>query len=214
MEYGTTNGVLKPLNEALLPDVRFQWMAIETPNETRPFQLTDLHERLMLSKIESSVPEKVRRQFETAKNLMLYSWFVFEFHTIAELHAYATLELALRTRFPDAKKEQTLKGQKVMMPFSLRRLLDLAVKQKVIVAETLPAWERVKFNRKWYQERFNLPESPMQTSDEWLQKLLEIIPNFRNSLAHGEPRLYLEASFKQLELCCDLINQIFPSVKA
>jgi hypothetical protein len=151
----------------------------------------------------------VQTQFETAKNLMLYSWFVFEFHTIAELQAYASLELALRTRFPDAKEERKIKGQKVMVPFSLRRLLDLAVKQKVIVADTLPAWERVKFYHKWYQEQHDLPKSPMQTPDEWLQKLLEIVPDFRNSLAHGELRLYFEASFKQLELCCDLINQIF-----
>jgi hypothetical protein len=154
MTYGTTNGVLKPLNEALLPDSRFQFLVIESDNFSRPFELADLHERLTLSKISLSVPETVRRQFETAKNLVLYSWFVFEFHTIGELHAYASLEFALRTRFPDAKQKRIRKGKEVMEPLTLGPLLQLAIKERAIIAETLPAWERTKDVSEWYFAAF------------------------------------------------------------
>ena len=177
----------------------------------RPFELADLHKRLNLSELNAAVPETVRRQFETAKNLMLYSWFVFEFHTIAELQAYASLELALRTRFPDAKQKRRRKEREVMEPLPLGPLLQMAVKEGVIVAETLPAWERAKFVGEWYQKQYNMQPSVQQTSAEWLQKMIEYIPNFRNTLAHGNPRLYLEASLRQLELCVDLINPLFPS---
>ena len=209
MDYGTTDGVLKPLNEALLPDPRFKFFAIGTDDFMRPFELADLHERINLSKLDAVVPETVRRQFETAKNLMLYSWFVFEFHTMAELHAYASLEFALRTRFPDAKQKRRRKGREVMVPLTLGPLLQIAVKKGVIVAETLPAWERAKFVSECFQKRYNFQGGAQRTSAEWLQHVIEYIPNFRNTLAHGNPQLYLEASFRQLETCADLINQIF-----
>jgi hypothetical protein len=211
MNYGTTDGVLKPLNEALLPDPRFKFFRIGSDDFMRSFELADLHERINLSKLDAAVPEAVRRQFETAKNLMLYSWFIFEFHTIAELHAYASLEFALRTRFPDAKRKRMRKGREVLEPLTLGPLLRMAVKEGVIVAETLPAWERAKSVSEWYQKRYDLPSGAQRTSTEWLQLIIEHIPTFRNTLAHGNPQLYLEASFRQLETCADLINQLFSS---
>lgn len=211
MNYGTTHGILKPLNEALLPDSRFESFHIGSDNFMRPFELADLHERLNLSKLDSTVPEAVRCQFETAKNLILYSWFVFEFHTIGELHAYASLEFALRTRFPNAKQKRIRKGKEVMEPLTLGPLLRLAIKEGVIVAETLPAWERAKFVSEWCQKRYDLPPGVKRTSTEWLQQMIENIPHFRNTLAHGTPQLYLENSLRQLETCADLINQLFSS---
>src|SRR6267378_439361 len=211
MNYGTTDGVLKPLNEVLLPDPRFEFFAVQSGNSSRPFELADMHGRLNLSKLDAIVPEVVRHQFETAKNLVLYSWLVFEFHTIGELQAYASLELALRTRFPEAKQKRRRKGREIMEPLSLGPLLQMAVKEGVIIAEKLPAWERAKFASEWYQKEYNLQTGAQRTSAEWLQLVIEHIPNFRNNLAHGNRRLYLEASLRQLETCSDLINQLFSS---
>jgi len=211
MTYGKTDGVLKPLNEVLLPDPRFKFLSIGSSQSMRPFELSDLHERLNLSKLDPAVPETVRCQFETAKNLMLYSWFVFEFHTIGELQAYATLELALRTRLPDAKQKRRRKGREVMAPLSLGPLLQLAVKDGLVVAEKLPAWERAKAVSEWHRKQSGLPAGAQRTSKEWLQLVIEYIPDFRNSLAHGNRKLYLEASLRQFEICADLINQLFVS---
>jgi hypothetical protein len=103
MIYGTTHGVLKPLNEAILPDLRFQCLKITCEDSSRPFELADMHQRLSETILNLSVPEKIRVQFETARNLMLYTWFVFEFQTVAEMQAYASLELALSERFSYAR---------------------------------------------------------------------------------------------------------------
>jgi hypothetical protein len=210
MNYGTTAGALKPLNEALLPDIRFQFRGVENDNSMRPFELADLHERLTtFSKLNDCVPESVRGQFETAKNLMLYSWFVFEFHIVGELYAYASLEFALRTRFPDAKKKRKRNGKEVDEPLTFRPLLKLAMEQKVFNAEKLPTWDWAKYKSEWYRKKFNQGDSNDRTADEWLQMVIEYISDFRDTLAHGNPRLYFESSLDHLEICADLINQLF-----
>jgi hypothetical protein len=48
------------------------------------------------------VPREIVVKFETAKNLNLFSWFVYRFHSAARSHVYECLELvALRMRFKD-----------------------------------------------------------------------------------------------------------------
>lgn len=45
-----------------------------------------------------AVPETVAHHFETAKNVLLYAWFVYRFHMVAEQYVLTTLEFALRER--------------------------------------------------------------------------------------------------------------------
>jgi len=168
-----------------------------------------MHARLSQVKLASTVPDNVRRQFETARNLMLYAWFVFEFQTVSEMQAYASLELALRTRFPEAKRERKRKQKTTLEYLTLRPLLELAVKNGLIIPEKLPAWERNRLRREWHEKHFGIPTGKPLSASEWLQALVEIIPNWRNSLAHGDSHLFLEASLNQLELCADLINALF-----
>ena len=208
--YGTTGGVLKPLEEVLLPDPRFQFFAMFSESTERPFQLSDIHTRLGDSVLNPGVPERVRVQFETARNLMLYSWCVFEFHTVSEMQAYAALEFALGERFQFPKRQKKTRSGVREVPLMLAELLQKAVREKAIIAEKLPAWERVKARQAWYEKRSSMPIQPIGSATEWLQTVIKNVPNFRNSLAHGETRLYLEASFSQLELCADLINALFP----
>jgi hypothetical protein len=51
----------------------------------------------------STVPDEIRNHFETAKNLALYSWFVYSFNVVAAMHAFASLEMALRIKSGDKK---------------------------------------------------------------------------------------------------------------
>ena len=70
----------------------------EDEDEMRAFDVSDIHKRLSDIVLTKEAPEDVRTAFETARNLMLYTWFVFEFQTVAELQAYGVLELALRQK--------------------------------------------------------------------------------------------------------------------
>ena len=62
------------------------------------FNLDDQHEAIAELTLNTSVPADITWQFETARNLYLYAWFVYRFYNVAEQHSLACLELALRDR--------------------------------------------------------------------------------------------------------------------
>jgi len=80
---------LKPLDRISHADPRY---------DGSPGKLKLAHARLDALQLHQGVPMHVRQLFETAKNLSLYSWFVYRFHPIAQLIGYASLERALKER--------------------------------------------------------------------------------------------------------------------
>lgn len=68
--------------------------------------------------IKDFVPNDVRVQLETIKNLFLYSYFVYRFATVAKTQVYNTLELSLELKF----KEENIPPLR-----GLRRKLDKAL---------------------------------------------------------------------------------------
>ncbi len=216
MKYGETAGVLKPLDEVVLPDPRWKILVLvnQETGTDRPFDISDLHRRLSLTKLNSKVPADVQTHFQTALNLMLYAWFVFEFQTVAEKQAYASLEFALRLRFPEATATVKKKGKPVKVAQTLAPLLQRAFQKGLIIPEKLPAWERVKATRKYREKDSPFPLGPMPTPKQWIKQVLEIIPRSRNDLAHGSSKLFWESSFWSLEFCADVINAIYPETNA
>jgi hypothetical protein len=49
-------------------------------------------------RLNAGVPDEVRSHFEVARNLALYSWFVYSFHEVAAMQAMASLEMAVRAK--------------------------------------------------------------------------------------------------------------------
>src|SRR5207249_3513015 len=84
-------------------------MGIHETGETRPRRLADGHEEIARLRLVDAVPDGVRVHFETAKNLLMYSWFCYRFMQVAELHALGTVEMALRRLYaiPDDAKDAT-----------------------------------------------------------------------------------------------------------
>lgn len=72
-------------------------------------------------KLGASVPDEVRSHFEIARNLALYSWFVYSFNVVAGMQAFASIEMAV--------KEKTGPRQ---MPFKTR--LDRVFKGRQLAA--------------------------------------------------------------------------------
>jgi len=210
--YGRVSSELKPLDEVELPDPRFEYLVMQTQTSSRPFTLEDLHARIGKTNLHATTPEDVYRQFQVARNLMLYAWHVFEFQTVAAMQAYATLELALRTRFPDAVREIKGKdGSIKRKPHTLGPLLEHAVAQGAFFAEKLPAWEWIKANHARLEADSAMPTGSLMEPAEWLKYLARSLPSLRNSLAHGKPWLDIFGSLHSLELCADLINALFPA---
>jgi hypothetical protein len=108
----------KSLSEVCQPDIRYRGRVdldktTGTVSETTIESIYDLIQPIALG---AKVPDELRSHFETAKNLALYSWFVYSFSVVAAMHAFALLEMALRTK----SKKKNLRAQK--SPGSLRQL--------------------------------------------------------------------------------------------
>lgn len=84
------------LAEVLNPDVRQAALVTLDIGGWRPIGIRDYHTQLEALRVTDVVPEAVREQFDVARNLMLYGWFVYEFYTVASNHALACLEYGLR----------------------------------------------------------------------------------------------------------------------
>lgn len=82
------------------PDPRSSGFEVLGEQGFRSKTLQDQHAAVAEIALHPGVPHEVVVKFETAKNLNLFSWFVYRFHSAARSHAYECLELALKIRLP------------------------------------------------------------------------------------------------------------------
>ena len=172
--------------------------------------LEDHYEDISVLKLPDQVPENVRFHFDTARNLLLYSWFVWRFRAVATLYSYAGLELALRIRCLEAK---------VIEPNSrcgLRRLLKEAADRRWLDVTHLTEYINLDENQKAALERWRLVFdddlaqnwAPQVDPSRFAEMLFNYIPGTRNELAHGTTNLWGNPLMTLLT-CRDLIAQLF-----
>lgn len=206
---------LKSLDQIYKPDER---------HEHAVYTLDDTHAELSNIVLNDSVPIDVRQLFETAKNISLYSWFVYRFHQASELIVFSALEMALRARYaienPDVPDKK--------YPFGLYNLLQHAKSEEWITNEGFPSlYERAKTFAK-DKKRINIMKThdfekePSVTVEEPSIEEIEdalseidmvgAITNnantIRNNLAHGSRTLHPN-SVSTLFTTSEVINQIF-----
>lgn len=206
---------LKSLEEITKPDERHR-ITLGT--------LDDLHAELSSINLHSGVPTEIRQHFETAKNLALYTWFVYRFHQVAELHAYSSLEMALRAKV--AIDEPSL--VKTTKRFGLARLISLAVRCGWIGPNRHYFWNQRSINLGWGnyylrklkeardsnkqisdpQDIANYSEFLTELNKGYVSHLKEHIHETRNDLAHGSMMLH-PWSATMLRVCAEFINQLF-----
>src|SRR5437016_2006421 len=117
-------GRLRTLEDVFVQDRRQKYFSVVNmrTGESRKKTLDDHYAKVSVFALRESVPDNIRIHFETAKNLLLYSWFVYNFISVAEMQAYASAEYALRERIGTAAGEKP----------GLKRLLKYAVEHNVI----------------------------------------------------------------------------------
>lgn len=89
---------LRTPNNMFKPDPRSEAFSILGEQGLREKTLQDQYGTVAKLLLHDGVPREVIVKFETARNLNLFSWFVYRFHSAARSHAYECLELALRKR--------------------------------------------------------------------------------------------------------------------
>jgi hypothetical protein len=116
--------MLKPSAALLECDARFRDLVFHDAEtgEVRPMCINDLRTMVASIELKPHVPAPIREQFDVARNGFVYSWFVYEFATLAEQQCFAALEMALRHRLDPAAPLNTTRSP------GLDKLLKSAVK--------------------------------------------------------------------------------------
>jgi hypothetical protein len=175
--------------------------------------------------LHKSVPDDIRIQFETTKNLYLYAWFVYRFYPVAKHHAYTCLELALRERF---ETELLASGEKKReFGPGFKRLFEYAVKNGYVKNEGFELWRRHTEQRAkrrtesemWEEAQrkglneITFYETQYEIKDEdrdhgYVELLIKSLPWLRNHYAHGSTSLDNQA-LGTIRLVAEIINQIY-----
>lgn len=209
------------------PDPRCLSSAAIDQAGVRQWTLNDQYEAIRKVELNASVPHSVRIHFETAKNVYLYSWFVYRFFPIAEQHALTSLEFALRERLAMVDR-QVLSGIKAPGPKGLAKYLHQACALKLIRNEGLQIREQSALQRARHRyememlwqmmdsglDEIEFDDSAFQVLDEdydidWIGLFAVNLPVTRNAYAHGSKTLH-PSVIQTFEIVGELINQIFP----
>lgn len=216
----------KTLEEVTTVDVRNTYFVLRNreTGETRPKELRDHYESVSRFILCQQVPEKIRSRFNTAKNLLLYTWFAYDFYPVAELQALSTLELALRDRIGE-EGLKTLKKQRKQL--GMYTFVEYAVDNKWIRNEDFSAYHRAPMERarmdyvirKTEEMRekgldsigidYDEIQVPEKNTTDYLGILLSTVNRIRNVHAHGETMLYPASVWQTFEVSSEFINALF-----
>jgi hypothetical protein len=99
---------LRPAEYVYEPDPRStMFVRIDRTNGTRRVvELGDHHEEISAFVLHPGVPQEIVLQFETARNVYLYAWFVYRFYPVTEHQSFACLEVFIFTQGTNAELQQ------------------------------------------------------------------------------------------------------------
>lgn len=183
---------LKPLDQVTVPDSAHRVFVWTRSGEA--VGLADYHAEMQELMLPAHVPERIRREFDLARNLLLYCWFVYDFSSAAMAQAFGAVEAAVRER---VKQEGLNLGKRR----GLYQLLCFALEQ---------GWLQPTAFRHLRQQG-----ATGEDADERLLHLVKTLPRFRNSFAHGDGPLFtpMDVVFF-LGIAHDIIAQVVPATEA
>lgn len=195
-----TVGVLKPLTRLGEPDSRNNIFSIfdRAIGDWRPIVLAEHYQSVSAIVLNGAPPSDIREQFDCARNLIVYAWFVYEFSTPATVQIYTTIENALRRRADIAKNHPARSGLAAYFRHAVEcGWLD---DRAFTFLPRLPAWSNTK-----------LRQSHRKGGQIYCDVLAKSMPSLRNSLAHGEPSLNTpNSALLPLEICVCIVDALFP----
>ena len=204
---------LKTLEEIFEPDIRSTvWVYVdsETGKEQRR-SLSDHYKEIAGLCLDETVLQEIVDHFDVARNLLLYSWYVYRFIPVAERHALASLEMALKLKYarfietnPDERPEKK--------PRMLKKLLKFAFKQgwlrKTVEWDSAVKKEYAQINIKMLSDITGEAPSPNDNNKEASGKLLlKELLDFRNEYSHGSSMLVTHG-FRIIDICRKMINEL------
>ena len=178
---------LKQLNEIFDPDRRSTSFVRHDAARRHPKTLEHHHADILAIQVSEGVPESIRDEFDTVRNLYLYSWYVYDFTVPATLYAHALIEKAIKEKCRRSKVSlNKIQG--------LRKLLTLSIDQRWLVNSDFPF--ALELTRKEIVSAANDSEPPTirsvplycPTGTDYCDHLAKFLPEIRNMGAHGRGR--------------------------
>ena len=204
----------RALNDVTKPDVRQTYFVVSDPEsgEWVKKEIRHLHWSVSQYALGKQVPQEIHVQWDTARNIWLYGWFVYRFYTVAELQAYVVLELALRQKL----------GHTTSKPPGLKKLISDAIEKKLVFDECIEQYRQIKDQQtvlalelekiRSQIPRCNIPAAETVERDPQSQKYCTMLsnqfPKLRNMHAHGGTYLYPASVGLAFGICRDIINQL------
>lgn len=216
---------LKEIDGILYPDVRNSFFSRLDRTGIRQDSLAEHHADIDSIRLSPAVPVDVTVQFETARNLYLYAWYVYRFYPVAQHQVLACLELGLRERLGSSLPKSYLRKPRDVP--TLRPLLKYAIDIGLIKNEGFPQWrEQVqrRAEHRYRDEQIVAMDKAGLTSCElryddvvpneqdkdfnYLDLLKKFLPGMRNSHAHGSTNLSNQV-LGTFELVKEILDQIY-----
>ncbi|MGH7782469.1 MAG: hypothetical protein ACREO5_01295 [Candidatus Binatia bacterium] len=119
--------MFRPAADILKPDPRHESEVLfnQDTRQIRTATVADWHPLIAKIELAPNVPQRIREEFDKARNAFLYSWFSYELASLAELQGLATLEMAIRERLKERDPEFS-------PPQGLKKLLHTAQKRGLL----------------------------------------------------------------------------------
>ena len=200
---------LKQLHEIFESDPRSRSFVRLDAAGQHPKTIGDHYKDIAAIRMTDRVPKKIRGEFETVRNLYLYSWYVYEFTVPAILYAHALIENAIKEKC--SRCGVALKGHR-----GLSKLLKVSIRKGWITNADFG------FALEWTHERIVPTAAPNRlpalrpepryfpTDTDFCEHLAETLPRVRNMGAHGEAGLGFPASsLHSIEICACIANALF-----
>lgn len=125
-----------------------------------------------------TTPEEIQSQFNITKNLAIYTWHSYSLDPVAQLKTYILIEHALKVKFGKEK-------------WPLPKLIKKAI------------------SRGWVKDSgFSHVEVDPENPTRYVSKMIETLPDLRNSAAHGSNNHHQNA-VGHIKICSEWINQLF-----
>lgn len=204
--YQLKNDPILSSDELLKPDPRSEHLTLEY-----------LQSIISTIQLIPEVPESVRIEFQRAKDLLIFSYFIYEFSTLSDRSALFALEVAMRYRYL-----QSLKGKAV-----------ITYENQIVHELTDPTYSQIsdflynmRRNKKWKSKgvKVNGEKFPSSVTElinwlgrngipKWKLQFYDAGRKVRNSLAHPEhASIYPPSNGMLLRIAYD-INELFSSKK-
>ena len=134
------------------------------------------------------MPREIVLQFETARNVYLYAWFVYRFYPVSEHQCLACLELEGFSAWQN-------RG-------------EIRSRARVEVEKLREASEKNLTEITWDESDIQITAEDLNW--DYVKMLPELLPMVRNDYAHGSTELHNWA-LRSFQIVSEIINQLYPA---